>query len=82
MSKERATERERKKKSRKGFREGKLVVHVFFFSFTLHKAHPYLNYGFLNDAVIIDKMLQLLTFICSRNKQLVNICYSIQRETL
>ena len=47
MSKERATERERKKKSRKGFRKGKLVVHVFFFSFTLHKAHPYLNYGFL-----------------------------------
>ena len=35
MSKERATERERKKKkSRKGFRKGKLVVHVFFFSFT------------------------------------------------
>ena len=29
MSKERAREPERKKKSRKGFRKGKLVVYVF-----------------------------------------------------
>ena len=60
-------------------------VNLYFtYFFTLHKAHPYLNQTVtlrIFDAVIIDKMLRLLTFICSRNKQLVNICYSIQRET-